>query len=65
MVLLLKPAITYNYSQKVIPKQITQYIRGKLTEEEALALWIILLQNPKFIEYLIIELQLTTKRGRY
>ena len=47
----------------MISKQLTKYIEGKLSEEESMNLWSKLIQYPKFIDYLIIELQLTTKRG--
>lgn len=39
-------------------QDITNYTRGKLTEEEAIDLWLRLLKYPEWIYYLKVELAL-------
>ncbi len=51
----------------MIYKQMTHYLRGQLTEDQAMKLWSHLLLRPRLLEMLIIELQLKqyfTKKQR-
>lgn len=40
-------------------QDMTNYTRGKLTEEQAIDLWLRLLKYPEWIYYLKVELALT------